>query len=166
MRLASLMCALAALGIAGCGSGKDGKSSSSQGGAAAATTATAASSSGAAADLASYKGIYVATLTKAQLARGGAPESDFPAGNWTMSIAETSPATIRLDPGGFDLTATSLANDRLVTQPDPTCPTPQGRTQGATFTVTKTATGLRFTTVRAGCKADAAALTATEWRKT
>src|SRR4051812_32234387 len=103
--LGRMACVVLIAALAGCGS--DNKKDSSTAASTPATTGPAASDP--AADLAPYKGIYVATLTKAQVAKSGeATDPDFKPGPWTMSIAETDPATIRLDPGGFDFKVISL----------------------------------------------------------
>jgi hypothetical protein len=142
--------ALAAVPFLGCGSSSD-------------TTTTPASHSA----LSAYKGIYVATIKKSDLRREGATEPDALAGMWTtLSIAQTDPNTIRVEPGGFDLQAVAFANGQVTFAPDPSCPSVEGRTKPSVFKIEKTRNGLRFVAVTPACRADSAALVLGDWFRT
>jgi hypothetical protein len=151
-----LICVLVASALASCGSG-DSKTPTSD--------PPPSDPQATTADLTPYAGIHVATIKKAELVREGAAGRDAPGGTWTLSIAQTDPDLVRVEPAGFDLRATRLSNGRVTFAPNTVCPYNVGRTKTSVYRIEKTSIGIRFVVVKRGCVPDAAPLILGHWRR-
>jgi hypothetical protein len=150
--IASLLAA-ASLGVTGCGSDSKKDTSSTQ------KTATTGQPS-----LADFRGVYVATLKNPALANAAGPRAHWPTGLWRMAFGTRDPKVLEFSPGQFELSVLDLKDGRITFAPDRGCDTPNGATQNSVFEISKTSTGVRFTSVTPSCKADAAVLTLGQWR--
>ena len=124
-------------------------------------SATAPSATPTASAAVGPEGLYVVTLTPAQLHVTGNP----PPGKWSLSLSRQGAEFS--DPKGSQTTLTvkALSPTRVTFAPDVSCEARGGRQQDSVFRITQTSAGARFSVIKASCPSDIAVLTSAVWRK-
>jgi hypothetical protein len=107
------------------------------------------------------EGLYVVTLTAAQLHVTGNP----PPGTWSLSLGRQKAEFSDPKGSGTTLTVKALSPTEVTFAPDVSCEARGGRQQDSVFRITQTSAGTRFSVIKASCPSDIAVLTSAEWRK-
>ena len=153
-RVVVAVCTVGLSGVfTGCGSSRE-TTTKNPATAPAAPTATASPALG-------PEGLYVVTLTAAQLHVTGNPAP----GTWSLSLGREKAEFSDPKGSGTTLTVKALSPTQVTFAPDVSCEARGGRQQDSVFRITQTSAGTRFSVIKASCPSDIAVLTSAEWRK-
>jgi hypothetical protein len=150
-RLAVVVCTVGLIGVSG-GCGSSSKTTTKSPASAPSATASAA---------VGPEGLYVVTLTPAQLHVTGNPLP----GKWSLSLSRQQAEFSDPKGSGTTLTVKALSPTQVTFAPDVSCEAQGGRQQDSVFRITQTSAGTRFSVIKASCPSDIAVLTSAEWRK-